>query len=349
MVTAARAFQLSAPMVKGHLDINALVNCHFKGENTILRDHWIPQFRKAGFNFIFLAVSGDRLSHLGGSERPLHAALEITDMFLSEFEALDDPEVSLVTQRKDLDQVRARVKNEHVAFVLALEGGRPLQSCLGHLRNFYRLGFRYIQLTHDLRNELADGRKEGRTGGGLSRFGRQVVAEANRLGMVLDLSHISHPSFRDAIEMTQGPVMVSHANARAVWDHPRNFDDDELRALADKGGVIGIVYIPRFIGHHFEPIEGVMAHLNHVVSVVGIEHVGIGGLGTDARAIKMFGEANWPYERIAQVLAERPKDIYTETQYEKLIQALFNHGYSENEIRLVLGGNFLRLLEQALR
>ena len=109
-----------------------------------------------------------------------------------------------------------------------------------------------------------------------------------------------------------------------------------------------MVYIPRFIGHHFEPIEGVMAHLNHIISVIGIEHAAVSGLGTDAREIEMFSQAKWPYERISQVLAERPRDIYTETQYEKLIQAMFNEGYSEDEVKLVLGGNYLRLLEDGL-
>ena len=342
MTSTAKQLQMSVPIVKGHVDAYAMVNLHFRGDTEVVKNYWVPQYREAGLNFILMAVSGDRLSMLAGSEQPLPAALEITDMLLSEFETLDDPEVSIVTEQAHLEHARARAANGHVAFIFSIEGGRPLQGYVGHLRNFYRLGIRYFQLTHNLRNELADGLQDERTGGGLTRFGQQVVEEVNRLGMVLDLSHISHAGYREAIELVEGPVMVSHANARAVWDHPRNFDDDELRALADKDGVIGIHYLLDFMGRHVEPIEGVMAHLNHIVSVIGIEHVGISGLGLDAREIGIFDNAPWPYERNATILARQPKDIYHNRQYERLIQAMLDQNYSEDEIALVLGGNYLR-------
>lgn len=347
-MSTAKELQHSIPIVKGHVDAYSLVSRHFMGETAVVRDHWVPAFREAGLNIILLAVSGDRLSMLGGSERPLHAALQIMDMLLMEFEALRDPEVSIITTRAELDHARSRAANGHVAFILALEGGRPLQGYVGHLRSFYRLGVRYFQITHDLRNDLADGRREGRTGGRLSRFGRQVVEEVGRLGMVLDLSHISHPGFWDAIELTEGPVMVSHANARAVWDHPRNFDDEELEALAAKDGVIGVHYLVDFIGPHFEPIEGVMTHVNHIVSVIGTEHVAISGLGLDAREMALFADAPWPYQRNAEILARQPQGIYFDTQYERFIQTMLDAGYSEDDISLILGGNYLRLFERAL-
>jgi membrane dipeptidase len=112
--------------------------------------------------------------------------------------------------------------------------------------------------------------------------------------------------------------------------------------------MLNLVYIPRFIGHDYAPIDGVMAHLRHVVDLVGIDHVGIGGLGTDAEEMKMFKDAGWPYERLAQVLAERPSDINTSEQVDRMIDALMSAGFGDDDIRKIFGGNLLRILGAVL-
>ena len=150
------------------------------------------------------------------------------------------------------------------------------------------------------------------------------------------------------LEESSRPVVATHANARAVFDHPRNFTDDQIRLLADSGGVLNLIYIPRFIGPHNDPIEGLLQHFRYVRDLVGLRHVGIGGLGTDADEIAMFGSAGWPYERLAKVLAERPKDLRTSEQIDKMTDALGNEGLNDSEIDAVFGGNLLRALTETL-
>ncbi len=334
----------STVIVKGHTDIYALVDRMNRGERGVVQRYWLEKLTGAGIDVLVVAVSGDTEAHLNGAQRPLHGALELWDFFLRELAAVA-PAVSIVRTKGDLPEAP---QPGRLRIVLALEGGRPLEQNLAHLRNFYRLGMRVLGMSHDLRNELVDGRREGRTGGGLSRFGRAVVKEANRLGILLDVSHISDPGFVHVVEASDQPVVASHANSRAVFDHPRNFTDAQLKLLAGKGGVLGLIYIPRFIGRQYTPIDGLVAHLEHVAEVAGIQHVAVTDLGTDRDEIRMFEGAGWPYERIAQVLAERPKDLDDREQLGRLIEALLARGYSEADVGLVLGGNMRRVLAQVL-
>lgn len=330
-------------IVKGHYDIYGLVNRYNQGETDVLSRYVVPRMASVGVDVLVAAVSGDTEAHLNGSQRPLHAALELWDFFLRECR-LAAPTVTLVRTR---DQVPTR-PDGRLHIVLALEGGKPFEGNLAHLRNFYRLGLRHLGLSHDIRNELVDGRKEARTGGGLSRSGVEVVKECNRLGILLDVSHIADVGYYQVMETSEAPVVATHANVRAVFNHPRNFSDDQLRLMAQKGGVLGLVYIPRFIGRQYTPIEGLLAHLEHAVEVMGIDHVAVSGLGSDREDIAMFEGAGWPYERIARVQAERPKDIDTRTQLGRFIEVLLDRGYREDEIGRILGGNMARVLRQVL-
>lgn len=334
----------STMIVKGHRDIYALVDRMNRGEHGVLQRYWVEKLIATGINVLVVAVSGDTESHLNGAQRPLHGALELWDFFLREI-AMVVPTVSIVRTKGDLPTA---AEPGRLRFVLGLEGGRPFEQNLAHLRNFYRLGMRVLGMSHDLRNELVDGRKEGRTGGGLSRFGRAVVKEANRLGILLDISHISDPGFVNVVEASEQPVVATHSNSRAVFEHPRNFTDEQLKLLAEKGGVLGLIYIPRFIGPHKTPIDGLFSHLEHVVDVVGIEHVALTELGTDADEIRMFEGAGWPYERVTGVQSAFPTDVDDREQLGRMIEALLARGYSEADIGLVLGGNMRRVLAQVL-
>jgi membrane dipeptidase len=329
-------------IVKGHYDIYAMVNRYNQGNSGMLARDVVPKMTAVGANILVAAVSGDTDSHLNGSQRPLHSAMELWDFFLRECQAAGSA-VSIIRRKADVP-LRAEPGRLHI--VLALEGGKPFERNLAHLRNFYRLGMRVLGMSHDIRNDLVDGRKEARTGGGLSRLGVAVVKEANRLGILLDVSHIADPGFFHVLEVSTQPIVASHANVRAVYNHPRNFTDEQLRLLADKGGVLGLVYIPRFIGHQFTPIEGIVAHLEHAIEVMGIDHVAVSGLGSDQDDIKAFEGAGWPYERIAQVQAERPKDIDTRTQLGRFIEALLQRSYARADIDRILGGNMARVMRE---
>ncbi len=132
---------------------------------------------------------------------------------------------------------------------MTVEGGEPLEGEIRILRVLYRLGVRGLGLTWNNRNELADGVGEDRTGGGLTSLGRQVVQEMNRLGMFVDVSHLSEPGFWNVMELCTAPVIASHSNCSAVWNHPRNLTDRQIKAIAEHGGVIGVNLVPDFVGH----------------------------------------------------------------------------------------------------
>lgn len=331
-------------VVMGHTDIYHITNLRNQGESRVVSTHWLPRLRDSGQSVVFAAISGDQQSHLNGSRRPLFASLEQWEMFLEEI-AEAGPAAKIVRNSDDLPKAH---DPDCTYFVLGLEGGKPLEHSIKTFRVFYRLGMRIFQITHDLRNELADGRLENVTGGGLSRFGKAVVEEANRLGVLLDVSHIGDSSFYDVLNTSKSPVVATHANVRSVHDHPRNFTDEQIRMLADSGGMLNLIYIPRFIGQGIEPVEGIMNHLRYVVDLVGVEHVGIGGLGTDSDEMQMFQNAGWPYERLAHVLAERPSNINTAEQIKKMTDALVREGLTDEEVRAIFGGNLMRILSGVL-
>ncbi|PTX58671.1 membrane dipeptidase [Melghirimyces profundicolus] len=167
-------------------------------------------------------------------------------------------------------------KGGRIGGLLSLEGADALQGSLSHLRLLYRLGVRQVGLTWNHANEAADGIEEER-GGGLTRFGKQLVAEMDRLGMVLDVSHLSVKGFWDVME-TGIPVVASHSNTRAVCSHPRNLLDDQVRALVRNDGLIGVTFVPRFI--HDDPdaatVDGILRHIEHICSLGGENRIAFG-------------------------------------------------------------------------
>src|SRR5690606_7609238 len=161
-------------------------------------------------------------------------------------------------------------------FLLVLEGGRPLEGSLAVLRQFFRLGVRCLLLTWNGRNELADGVGEGATAGGLSIFGREVVHEMKRLGMILDLSHLAAAGFNEAIDLYDGVVVATHSNAKALHDHPRNLSDEQIKRVAETGGVVGVAFMPAFLSSGTPTVETVVDHIEHMSALVGDAHVCIG-------------------------------------------------------------------------
>lgn len=171
----------------------------------------------------------------------LHRTLEMIDLFWQMLEDYSDY-LAFAGSARDVKRIQ---KEGRLACLLAIEGGEALEGKLSSLRIFHRLGVRLITLTWNYRNDLASGQLEGEAGGGLSRFGRAVVEEMNRLGMLVDVSHLNEPGFWDVLSCSKDPVIASHSNAQALCPHPRNLSDEQIRALADRGGVIGVNFCPR--------------------------------------------------------------------------------------------------------
>lgn len=218
---------------------------------------------------------------------------------------------------------------------LGLENASPIGESLERIRYFHDKGIRYMTLCHSGHNQICDScaPEEGRWGG-LSPFGKEVVAEMNRLGMPVDVSHVSDETFYDVLEYSDRPVVATHSCCRALAGHPRNMTDDMIKALAASGGVIQINFYPLFLDGSFKDIDDpvrpsykrIVDHMEHVVNLVGIDHVGI---GSDFDGI--------------EVTPEGLEDI---SMMPKVFDELRGRGYSETDIEKIAGLNFFRCMQQ---
>ena len=228
------------------------------------------------------------------------------------------------------------------SILIGIENGSPIQKSLSLLRLFYHFGARYMTLTHNGDNEIADAAMEGKRWGGLSPFGREVVSEMNRLGMIIDMAHVSDLTFNDVLACSKSPIVSTHSCCRALANHPRNMTDDMIRRMADKGGVIQINFYPVFLSDSYAKAyaesgekatpkptaEDVVRHIDHAVNVAGIEHVGI---GTDFDGI--------------EVTPEGLEDI---SKLPIVFDLLKRKGYSEDQIEKIAGQNFLRVFNDVI-
>ena len=213
------------------------------------------------------------------------------------------------------------------SIMLGIENGIALDGKIENLQHFADRGIVYMTLCHNGDNDICDSAKGTKTHGGVSDFGREVIAEMNRLGILVDLSHAAESSFYDALELSRVPIVCSHSSARALCDHPRNLTDDQMRALAAKGGVAQTTIYHGFLRQHGEAtILDVMAHLEHAIEVMGIDHVGLGTDFDGDGGVRGLASSSDLLQFTIQLLARR---------------------FSEADIQKIWGGNFLRVMAQA--
>jgi membrane dipeptidase len=248
------------------------------------------------------------------------------DAFYREIEDNSD-KLIFATTGSDVDKAREEGK---IAALLSIEGGEALDGRIELLRIFYRLGVRLMTLTWSLRNELADGAFEGRTGGGLTRFGVEVVEEMDRLGMVVDVSHLSEAGFWDVMKVSERPIIASHSNSKALCSHPRNLTDEQAKAIAEKGGVIGVNFAGYFLGEGRRSLAGVIEHIDYLSALIGPEHV---GLGSDFDGL--------PFEQL-------PDELKGVSGLPRIAGELAARGYSEQAIKGIMGENLLRVVRSVI-
>ena len=200
-----------------------------------------------------------------------------------------------------------------------------------------------MQLTWNFRNELGDGVWENRTKGGLTRFGVEVIREMNRLGMVVDLAHINCEGFFQALEAAEAPLIVSHANACGMLDNPRNLAADQIKAIAAQGGLVGILALPERVTKKGAALEDLLRHLDYMVKLVGAEHIALGLDFVKYDGPRTLKDRHHPLRE-----PELIKDFEEVEDLPKLVDGLIRRGYHENEIALILGGNYLRVLKKIL-
>jgi len=247
-----------------------------------------------------------------------------------------------------------RAKREgKLGIIFGVQGlAAKIEGDLTLLRILHRLGLRVAQLTHNERNALGCGCLEV-PDSGLTQLGRACVAELNHLGILVDLAHAGPRTAHEAIERSTRPCIISHANARALRDNPRNVPDEVLRVLAGRGGVLGVSAYAPFCETRpgVRPgLDDLVAHIQHVGDVIGIDHVGI---GTDffeseseirfARFARSYPAATGVYTSPATVYVE---DFERIDRFPRLTEALVRHGFADDDIRKVLGGNFLRVFRE---
>ena len=218
------------------------------------------------------------------------------------------------------------------AAIAGLEGAEALDADLGVLRQFYRLGIRNLGLAWNHRNAACDGVAEARSGGGLTPFGVEVVRECNRLGILLDISHLAPAGVRDVLALSERPIIASHSNAATLCDHPRNLTDQQLDAVAENGGVVGVTFVDAFLRAGNAPlsaasnlsVDDVADHVDYLLQRIGPDHVAIGS----------------DYDGCTT-----PPDLADAARYPLLTETMLARGHQEATIRGVLGENFLRVIE----
>jgi len=328
----------------------------------------IARMKQGGLTaeFFSLYVKPWYVQHGGAARRTL-------DMIDSVYRAVERHPQDLMIATSAADIRRAKRTNK-IAALMGIEGGHAIEDSLPTLREFYRLGVRYMTLTWNNTNNWADAGRGEKKHGGLSDFGREVVREMNRLGMLVDVSHVSDDTIRDALEVSKAPIIASHSSARALSNVPRNIPDDLLKAIAKNGGVVQVNFYSEFVdektvgpqsaerskrlkaqqdainekykddperlGEESDkleaanplpplPISKLIDHIDHIVKVAGIDHVGIGA---------DFDGAN-----------DMPQGASDVSMLPNITYELLKRGYSEQDIRKILGENFLRVFAEAER
>ena len=266
-------------------------------------------------------------------------------------------------ERDDILQVRstadihAAKQQGRTGIILGFQNASPIENELDRLGLFLALGVRVIQLTYHETNLLGSGCWE-RNDAGLSNFGVDAVREMNRLGILIDLSHVGPRTTLDAIEMSEKPVAITHANARRFCDHPRNKDEEALKRLAEKGGVVGATSYTPFLPKGYETtVEDFVDAIDDMVERVGIDHVAIGTDSTHDQPLEFwhfiasqqgtkfpstFADGSVPYTEVSF----QPRGMATPAEFPNVADALANRGYNAGEITKLLGGNWMRLFAQ---
>ncbi|MBO8158534.1 membrane dipeptidase [Thermosyntropha sp.] len=230
----------------------------------------------------------------------------------------------LVKSYKDIQDNMDNINK--IGCVLHLEGAEAIGPDVDILYLLYRLGLRSLGLTWNRRNLLADGVEEGEGAGGLSKLGRDIVNKAEKLGIIIDLSHISQKSFFDVLENYNKPIMVTHANAYKLCPHPRNLNDDQLKALAQNKGIIGITQVCSFVAQGSAALEDLLNHIVYISELIGTEYIGLGSDFDGADNIVMSGIEEY--------------SIWTEL--------LKGKGFTKKEIKGILKDNALRVISSVL-
>jgi membrane dipeptidase len=319
------ALRRKSIIVDGHCDtLGSVVRKRRRlGERSTLGQFDLPRALDGGLTPQLMATCFE--TNWPGSG--IHQTLQFIAAYYEDLEAYSDLAMPAVCAD---DILRAKELGK-VALILSMEGAEGLEGDLSVLRVCYRLGLRVLGITWNRRNEAADGIGEIRAGGGLTRFGVDLVKECKRLGIVIDVAHLAPAGVEDVLELSKSPVVATHANCYALWPHARNLTDAQLEAIARTGGVVGVTPVPPFLGKDemHSHLSVLLDHIDHMVSVMGEDGV---GLGMD-------------FDGVGDMRTEGIENV---SKLPNLTRGLVERGYTDEAISKILGGNFLRVLREVL-
>lgn len=258
---------------------------------------------------------------------PLRYTLRLMDIL---FKAVEESNGQVILAKKAVDIKKARDEGK-LAVILSMEGAEGLEEDLAALRMLHRLGLRIVGIAWSRRNKAADGVTEEGLDEGLTSYGAELVEELNRLGIIIDVSHLAPKGVAQVLKLSKHPVIASHSNVYALCPHYRNLTDAQIKAIAEKGGVIGVNFVPRFLSPRPEKatIEDVLDHIEYIIRLGGID---CAGLGSD-----FDGFTDPP-----------PKGLEDATCFPRIADGLLKRGYSEDQVEKILWGNFLRVFEEVV-
>jgi len=312
------------------------------GRRRVIETDHLPGFAEGGVNIVVSSIFVD------STFLPEMALRKAMDQVSSLYAEIDESPDKIMICRNYDDITRAQEQGK-IGIMLSFEGVEPLYNDLSLLRMFYELGVRVVGLVWSRRNFAGDGchfsgAREGKKGG-ITDFGVQLIEEAERLGMFIDVSHLNDEGFWDVMEVAKKPVIASHSNCRSIVNSMRNLTDEQIKAIAQKGGVIGMNACNIFTADRDEDgdVEHLINHVDHIVKLVGPMHVGLGFDFCDD-FMKYLSKAD---------LAALPSKSFDVLKGHKSIQqftkALIGRGYKDAEIEMILGTNFLRIYKEVLK
>lgn len=327
-------------IIDAHFDLLMYVEMKRSlGYRKVIEDEFLQNFKESGVDVIVCSLYIDDcyLPEMG-----LKKSLDQISALYSEIDESPD-KIVLCTNYNDIVKAKSR---KMLAVLLSFEGVDPLTNDLSLLNVFYKLGVRIVGLTWSRRNYAADGcyfsnQAEGKKGG-LTPFGVELVKMAEGMGMIIDVSHINDEGFWDVMDLVKHPVIASHSNCRALAGTMRNLTDEQIKAISEKGGVIGMNACASFVSdnENERSVEHLARHADHIAKLAGTEHIGLGFDFCDfLDAVKVRMK---PDRRTSDVIAGH-KNIYQFTR------ALIELGYSDKEIGHIIGANFLNLYKKILK
>lgn len=361
----ARKIAQSTIIVDSHIDVPYRIKKRWEDvtEATAKGDFDYPRAVEGGLNAPFMSIYIPATYEGPGKDYGVQLAHELIDS-VEAIEARAPEKFAVAYSTKDVED---QFKRGVISLPMGMENGSPIAGSIDNLKMFYERGIRYITLAHSLSNHISDSSYDlRRQWKGLSDFGKELVVEMNKIGMMVDISHVSDAAFYQTLELTKAPVIASHSSLRRFTPgFERNMDDEMIKALGKNGGVIMINFGSSFVSketrdwqaklsklmeeagtkwgepkaaeiakkyreenpYPYASLEMVLDHIDHVKSLVGIEHIGIGS----------------DYDGVGDSL---PRDLKDVSYFPHFVQGLLNRGYTESEIQKILSGNFMRVWKQ---